>query len=112
MEQQKIHEDTWKKKSHSAFEGKAALRKNLCKNNQPQKNDFVVRAADRSLSFLFQYKLNTAVCQAPDAKYPDATERRVLKIKPCKRNNHQNSDHTKNAANKATLRSDPTQAAE
>ena len=23
MEQQKIHEDTWKKKSHSAFEGKA-----------------------------------------------------------------------------------------
>ena len=36
----------------------------------------------------------------------------VLKIKPCKRNNHQNSDHTKNAANKATLRSDPTQAAE
>ena len=30
-----------------------ALRKNLCKNNQPQKNDFVVRAADQSLSFLF-----------------------------------------------------------
>ena len=44
---------------------KQALRKKLCKNNQPQKNDFVVRAADRSLSFLFQYKLNTAVCQAP-----------------------------------------------
>ena len=36
----------------------------------------------------------------------------VLKIKPCKRNNRQNSDHTKNAANKATLRSEPTQAAE
>ena len=30
------------------------LRKKLCKNNQLQKNDFVVRAADRSLSFLFQ----------------------------------------------------------
>ncbi len=30
------------------------LRKNLCKNNQLQKNDFVVRAADRSLYFLFQ----------------------------------------------------------
>ena len=42
------------------------LRKNLCKNNQPQKNDFVLRAADRSLSFLFKYKLNTAVCQAPE----------------------------------------------
>ena len=53
--------------------------KNLCKNNQPQKNDFVVRAADRSLSFLFQYKLNTAVCQAPDAKYPDATERSAVR---------------------------------
>ena len=39
--------------------------KKLCKNNQPQKNDFVVRAAARSLSFLFQYKLNTAVCKAP-----------------------------------------------
>ena len=36
----------------------------------------------------------------------------VLKIKPCKRNNRQNFDHTKNAVNKATLRSDPTQAAE
>ena len=57
-----------------------ALRKNLCKNNQPQKNDFVLRAADQSLSFLFQYKLNTAVCQAPDAKYPDATERSEIKI--------------------------------
>ena len=56
-----------------------ALRKNLCKNNQPQKNDFVVRAADRSLSFLFQYKMNTAVCQATDAKYPDATERSAVK---------------------------------
>ena len=56
-----------------------ALRKNLCKNNQPQKKDFVVRAADRSLSFLFQYKLNTAVCQIPDAKYPDATERSAVK---------------------------------
>jgi len=56
-----------------------ALRKNLCKNNQLQKNDFVVRAADWSLSFLFQYKLNTAVCQAPDAKYPDATERSAVK---------------------------------
>ena len=55
-----------------------ALRKNLCKNNQPQKNDFVVRAADRSLSFLFQYKLNTAVCQAPDAKYPDFTALRSV----------------------------------
>ena len=33
----------------------------------------MVRAADRSLFFLFQYKLNTAVCQAPDAKYPDFT---------------------------------------
>ena len=31
-----------------------ALRKKLCKNNQLQKNDFVVRAADRSLFFLFQ----------------------------------------------------------
>ena len=51
-----------------------ALRKNLCKNNQPQKNDFVIRAADQSLSFLFQYKLNTAVCQATDAKYPDAAQ--------------------------------------
>ena len=50
-----------------------ALRKNLCKNNQPQKNNFVLRAADLSLYFLFQYKLNTAVCQAPDAKYPDFT---------------------------------------
>ena len=57
----------------------SALRKKLCKNNQLQKNDFVVRAADRSLSFLFQYKLNTAVCQAPDAKYPDATERSAVK---------------------------------
>ena len=47
-----------------------ALRKNLCKNNQPQKNDFVVRAADRSLFFLFQYKLNTAVCQAHRALCP------------------------------------------
>ena len=56
-----------------------ALRKNLCKNNQLQKNDFVVRAAARSLSFLFQYKLNTAVCQATDAKYPDATERSAVK---------------------------------
>ena len=55
------------------------LRKNLCKNNQPQKNDFVVRASDRSLSFLFQYKLNTAVCQATDAKYPDATERSAVR---------------------------------
>ena len=53
--------------------------KKLCKNNQPQKNDFVLRAADQSLSFLFQYKLNTAVCQAPDAKYPDATERSAVK---------------------------------
>ena len=41
--------------------------------------DFVVRAADRSLSFLFQYKLNTAVCQASDAKYPDATKRSAVK---------------------------------
>ena len=57
-----------------------ALRKNLCKNNQPQKNDFVVRAADRSLYFLFQYKLNTAVCQAPDAKYPDFTALRCIRI--------------------------------
>ena len=56
-----------------------ALRKKLCKNNQLQKNDFVVRAADQSLSFLFQYKLNTAICQAPDAKYPDATERSAVK---------------------------------
>ena len=56
-----------------------ALRKNLCKNNQLQKNNFVLRVADRSLSFLFQYKLNTAVCQAPDAKYPDATERSAVK---------------------------------
>ena len=56
-----------------------ALRKKLCKNNQLQKNDFVVRAADWSLFFLFQYKLNTAVCQAPDAKYPDATERSAVK---------------------------------
>ena len=56
-----------------------ALRKKLCKNNQPQKNDFVARAADQSLSFLFQYKLNTAICQAPDAKYPDATERSAVK---------------------------------
>ena len=56
-----------------------ALRKKLCKNNQPQKNDFVVRAADQSLSSLFQYKLNTAVCQATDAKYPDATERSAVK---------------------------------
>ena len=56
-----------------------ALRKKLCKNNQLQKNDFVVIAADRSLSFLFQYKLNTAICQAPDAKYPDATERSAVK---------------------------------
>ena len=56
-----------------------ALRKKLCKNNQLQKNDFVVRAADQSLSFLFQYKLNTAVCQALDAKYPDATERSAVK---------------------------------
>ena len=56
-----------------------ALRKKLCKNNQLQKNDFVVRAADRLLFFLFQYKLNTAVCQAPDAKYPDATERSAVK---------------------------------
>ena len=55
------------------------LRKKLCKNNQLQKNEFVVRAADRSLSFLFQYKLNTAVCQAPDAKYLDATERSAVK---------------------------------
>ena len=47
-----------------------ALRKKLCKNNQPQKNDFVVRAADRSLYFLFQYKLNTAVCQAHRALCP------------------------------------------
>ncbi|WP_455526506.1 hypothetical protein [Huintestinicola sp.] len=59
--------------------GSAALRKKLCKNNQLQKNDFVVRAADRLLFFLFQYKLNTAVCQAPDAKYPDATERSAVK---------------------------------
>ena len=44
-----------------------------------RKNGFVVRAADRSLSFLFQYKLNNAVCQAPDAKYPDATERSAVK---------------------------------
>jgi hypothetical protein len=57
----------------------SALRKNLCKNNQLQKNEVVVRAADRSLSFLFQYKLNTAVCQAPDSKYPDATERSTVK---------------------------------
>ncbi len=57
-----------------------ALRKKLCKNNQLQKNDFVVRAADRSLFFLFQYKLNTAVCQAPDTKYPDATERSEIRI--------------------------------
>ena len=57
-----------------------ALRKKLCKNNQPQKNEVVVRAADRSLSFLFQYKLNTAVCQVPDAKYPDATERSEIRI--------------------------------
>ena len=56
-----------------------ALRKNLCKNNQLQKNNFVLRVADRSLSFLFQYKLNTAVCQAPDAKYPDATERSAVR---------------------------------
>ena len=56
-----------------------ALRKNLCKNNQPQKNNFVLRAADLSLYFLFQYKLNTAVCQAPDSKYPDATERSTVK---------------------------------
>ena len=56
-----------------------ALRKNLCKNYQLQKNDFVVRAAARSLFFLFQYKLNTAVCQATDAKYPDATERSAVK---------------------------------
>ena len=56
-----------------------ALRKKLCKNNQLQKNDFVVRAADRSLFFLFQYKLNTAVCQATDAKYPDATERSAVR---------------------------------
>ena len=56
-----------------------ALRKKLCKNNQLQKNDFVVRAAARSLSFLFQYKLNTAVCQATDAKYPDATERSAVR---------------------------------
>ena len=55
------------------------LRKKLCKNNQLQKNDFVVRAADQSLSFLFQYKLNTAVCQATDAKYPDATERSAVR---------------------------------
>jgi len=55
-----------------------ALRKKLCKNNQLQKNDFVVRAADRSLFFLFQYKLNTAVCQAPDAKYPDFTALRSV----------------------------------
>ena len=41
--------------------------------------DFVVRAAARSLSFLFQYKLNTAVCQVPDAKYPDATERSAVR---------------------------------
>ena len=47
-----------------------ALRKKLCKNNQLQKNDFVVRAADRSLFFLFQYKLNTAVCQAHRALCP------------------------------------------
>ena len=57
-----------------------ALRKKLCKNNQPQKNDFVVRADDQSPSFLFQYKLNTAVCQAPDAKYPDAMERSEIRI--------------------------------
>ena len=56
-----------------------ALRKKLCKNNQLQKNDFVLRAAAPSLSFLFQYKLNTAVCQATDAKYPDATERSAVK---------------------------------
>ena len=55
-----------------------ALRKKLCKNNQLQKNDFVVRTADRSLSFLFQYKLNTAVCQATDAKYPDFTALRSV----------------------------------
>ena len=45
--------------------GVLALRKKLCKNNQLQKNDFVLRATDQSLSSLFQYKLNTAVCQAP-----------------------------------------------
>ena len=39
----------------------------------------MVRAADWSLSFLFQYKLNTAVCQVPDAKYPDATERSAVR---------------------------------
>lgn len=39
----------------------------------------MVRAAARSLSFLFQYKLNTAVCQVPDAKNPDATERSTVK---------------------------------
>lgn len=38
----------------------------------------MVRAADRSLFFLFQYKLNTAVCQAPDAKYPDFTALRSV----------------------------------
>ena len=38
----------------------------------------MVRAADRSLYFLFQYKLNTAVCQAPDAKYPDFTALRSV----------------------------------
>ena len=60
-----------------------ALRKKLCKNNQPQKNEVVVRAADRSLFLLFQYKLNTAVCQAPDAKYPDAMERSAVKSGFC-----------------------------
>ena len=38
-------------KKEISFE--SALRKKLCKNNQLQKNDFVVRAADRSLSLLF-----------------------------------------------------------
>ena len=45
-------------------------------------------------------------------EYSIPMKKSVLKIKPCKRNNRQNFDHTKNAVNKATLRSDPTQAAE
>ena len=31
----------------------------------------------------------------------------VLKIKPCKRNNHQNSDHTKNAAKEGNAEERP-----
>ena len=38
----------------------------------------MLRAAAQSLFFLFQYKLNTAVCQAPDAKYPDFTALRSV----------------------------------